>query len=1598
MAQDVTGKTGGINAVTPGDGNISVTAGNVTTVGGTGINATTTGLGSVTVAGSGNVTTGALGTGINATITNAANASDVIVNRTGGNVTGDKGIVAKTDGTGNVNVTAFSVTANKGNAIDAQASGFGVSDGAVTVTTFAGGVISANTGTGILVQNSLKGSGGITVLSDAAIKVSGGTGIFAVSNQGTGDIKITSNGAIGSGTGGAGTLNTGILAAMNPGANGNITVGVNADIGSATDAALFQGVSITSGGSNNLGNIDVGVTKASIFATSNGIDARMFGKGNVTITGTGTGTISAANGTGISTVINNANPGNITVNVAQDVTGKTGGINAVTPGTGNIDVTAGGNVTATAGQGVSAANTNVAANAGTIKVTQAAGKTLTATGNGIETNSGLSTGATTVNVNGTILATGATGVKGTSTVGDITVNVATTGKIDPLIGIDLATASGALAVNNAGFVEGDNIGVQLVATTTGTTTVNNTGTINGKAAQGVILSVVDGAAAVAGTGTINGGTVGVDVASTSAGTISISGNTISGGTGGITALATGTGGITIDGPGNVSGGTGAGISATINNAANASNIIVNRTGGTVSGAKGIVATTNGVGNIAITSGGNVTATGGNGISATNSNAAANAGAIGVTLAAGKSVTATGGNGIETNSGISTGLTNIAVNGNVTSTDKSAVVATSAGGAIIVAQSAGSTITGAIDSIKVNNSVGGAINVNTAGTLVANNGSGVFVTTSAATADPITVTTNVVRSTGGAGTWGSQVRASAGSSDIIINSNGAMSSATAPNTIFGGILALTSGTSNRNITVNVNADIGTATDLSSAAQVQLVGASTSAKTLLVNINNANVFGGPGAIRVEQGAAGLGNVIVSGTGTGTLSATKAGAIGINARNLNAANNGNVTVDVTQNVIGVTQGINASTVGGGNVSATARGNVTATAGSGITATNANAAANAGTILVQVASGKLVSATGGNGITTNSGLSTGATTVVVAGEVKASGAGFAGIKGTSTAGNINVSVAATGKVDPEIGVDLATVDGTLLVNNAGLVQGDITAIKLAATGTGTGTVLNSGTITGGTNAVLGSTNNTAFTISNNAGGIMNGAINVTGSALASSQIANSGTWNASGISSFNGSWVNVGTTNVANGSAITVAGPSNNSGTIRFAGNGTLTTNLTNSGTLTTQNGITGGSVVLTGNYVGGGQFLADYNSGTITADSLRITGTATGTTGVSLNRVGTGFLPTGFLPIVTVVPGGAASLFTLATPLPTTGFVVETFGQNPANTSQWGIFQTVNPVFGDLGGVSALANSASGMLNDPASAFVTQKANPSAGESQIGLWMRGGAGDTKEDLTTTLSSGTFAASFNSRLRMSHQALQIGLDYGLLNMGGNGWNLHFGVTGGKLDAGAKRRGSTTNIQLDATFAGGYVFITNGALTLDASVRKEWREFKIASADLLAVSPQEADGDATVASVLASYRIGGATGFQATPQVGYSYGDSEIDPFAIDAFTQFVPGGDKTKLGHAGIKIGYRGEAGDLRFEPFVSATALRNWSNREDATVVFAGASTTNFDVDTIAFRKAMRYSLGLQGSDQSGKVSAFVVGSLTDGNRVDGGSVSVGARINF
>ena len=535
------------------------------------------------------------------------------------------------------------------------------------------------------------------------------------------------------------------------------------------------------------------------------------------------------------------------------------------------------------------------------------------------------------------------------------------------------------------------------------------------------------------------------------------------------------------------------------------------------------------------------------------------------------------------------------NANVTSTAGTGITATTAGGAATVGQLAGSTITGATDAIRVDNTVGGAINVNALGTLIANNGSGVFVGTNAASADPINVTTNIVRSTGGPGTWGSQVRASAGTGDITITSNGVMSSAGAPGSMFGGILAATTGTSNRNVTINVNADIGSPTDRSPAAQVLVNGTSSSARTLAVNVANASIFGLPAAVQVTQSATSLGDIRIIGTGTGTLSATGPTGIGINARILNAANPGNILVDVTQSVLGTVQGINATTLGTGTVTVAARGNVTATTGAGITA------ATLGTTLVTIGAGTTTTGVQGVNLQGTAGNS-----LIVNGTLR-------NADGTTpytvlAGGPFTLTLGAAGTI---VG-PLAFTTGNDTFNN----QGTFAAPTLLDFGAGTDSFANSGVLNVNANTTLAGLE--TFT---NSGRINLNTFTLTGPAVA---FNNTGTIDTNGSATLAGftSFSNAGTLDLAAGTFTVPAAPFVNTGTILAdEGAATITgqTSFANSGTLDLQDGAVGDVLTINSAFAGaaGSNLLLDFDGAT--ADRLVINGAAGGSTTVNANFLG-------------------------------------------------------------------------------------------------------------------------------------------------------------------------------------------------------------------------------------------------------------------------------------------------------------------------------------------------------------------------------------------
>ncbi|MES2044814.1 MAG: hypothetical protein V4475_13150 [Pseudomonadota bacterium] len=1583
VADTVAGATRGLSLVggTGGTGNISVTGvGSFVGGSGDGANILNNGAGTVTVntsgqfistAGNGlivrdtalggniSVTTGAvtaLAPGKNGIDVQSQSLTANITEVVNGNIqAGNAGMVAAifpAAATGNIDVTANgSLTARFG--VDAENFGTGSTSvktvGPVNVTT-GNGIFALTTGGAVTVtagnvtstgntaiiaqQTNAAGAGAVSV---TAGNVSGTTGIVAT-NFGTGTLGVTTHGTV------TGTAAEGIKATGNAG----VTVAVDAAVTGAT-----RGLSLV-GGTGGTGNISVTGTGGFVGGTGDGANILNNGAGTTTVNISGASGSTAGNGI---IVRDTALGGNISV--------TTGAVTALAAGKNAVDVqsvSATANVTEVANGNIQAGNAGMvaaifpAAATGNINVT--ANGTINARFGVDAENFG--TGNTIVHTVGPVNATTGNGIFALSAGGNVVVNagdVTSVGNTAIIARRTNAGGPGAVGVI-AGNVSGTT-GIDASNVSFAGLTITANGTVTGTAAEGIkavgnnvvvtttgaVTGATRGLSLVNGTGFVlvmgTGGFVGgsddaANILNNGAGTTTynISGATSSTGGNGIVIRDSAIGGNIDVTTGAVTALAAGKNAIDVVSLSNTANVTVVTNGNVQAGNAGVVAAL-----VSPTATGNVDVTANGAIDARFGVDAENFGAGTTTVKTVAPVTATTGNGLFA---LSTGGNVKVTAASVSSTGNTAIVAQQvlAGGAGTVDAALGGAVTGTTG-INASNAGTGSVRISGAGSVT--------------------------------GTTGTAIVATSASGNIDILSTGIIVGAT------NGITATsTSGTVTISGTGAVTASNGTG----------IYGFSNAGNVVIAPASFVTATGGSGILGQVAGG---GNVNITTVGK----ATSTTGIGIAA----ITNNGGATVTANGQVAGVTAGIYGTATGSGSVVINGNANIAASNGTGILATLQGA--GAGTITVNQGVNSLITATGGHGIQTDSGTSTGLTTINVAGEVRATGAGNAGIRGISTAGGITVNIATTGKVDPDFGIALNTVNGALVVNNSGLVTGNITGVQLVATGTGTATINNAGTITGGTNAVVGSLNGGAFTLLNL--GVLNGAINVGGSSIAGSTWTNAAgsIANLTGASVFSGNLVNTGTTNIGAGATLGILGNSANAGRINFIGAGTFTTNgaLANTGIINAQNNLTTNVVTVGGNYTGGGQFFVDYSTVTATADRMNIGGTASGNTNVTLNRVGTrSFVPGGFLPVVTVVPGAPVGTFTSNTVFDTTGFVLDSFGRNPASATQFGLIQTINPLAMPLGDLSYMAEAASANLDEPISPFVTMRNDPPASATRFSLWVRGGGGHTTETVDSRLVGGGVTYTGSSDMRTVHESAQFGADIGFLNLGGHGWNVNVGLTGGWYD-GQVALTSVDRMKVETPFVGGYVVVGNGAATLEGSIRREWRHYKLAMPTLFgAIGTQKLDGSATAYSLRGSYRIGGQTGFAATPFASFHYADSRIDPLTIDALSVWTPGSDKTKIGQAGLRLSYRGNVGSsFTLEPFASAARLENWSSGDSSSFAF-GTPVTTFSLDTVSWKHAMRYSLGLIGTGAGGRVSGFVVGNINDDARLRSFTINAGLRFNF
>ena len=351
-----TGNAGGIFAThTGGTGNILVTgsghaSGNLLN----GINANHTGTsGGITISGSGNTSSNGNLPAIAATIFQASNASDILINRTG---TVSGGIAANTTGTGNIIVTGTGTVTSTSNGMLLQATG-----GNVTVTN------TGNTGGG--------GGGGIAGLTSGAGSVlitpvgavTGSIGIIAnASGTGTATANVSNDVTAANGWGvrsltvdGLNTVNVtgGTIHALG---DGLISAGISV-VGRAGAVVNMTGGQISTAGARSTRGIDavlnnatgdLSITSTSIFAEQDGITARLNGATSRNIAITANGVTEVGTGTGIVAIMAAGSTGNITISQNGAITGADG-INVFNGGSGATTVTVNAPVISTGGIGVS---------------------------------------------------------------------------------------------------------------------------------------------------------------------------------------------------------------------------------------------------------------------------------------------------------------------------------------------------------------------------------------------------------------------------------------------------------------------------------------------------------------------------------------------------------------------------------------------------------------------------------------------------------------------------------------------------------------------------------------------------------------------------------------------------------------------------------------------------------------------------------------------------------------------------------------------------------------------------------------------------------------------------------------------------------------------------------------------------------------------------------------------------------------------------------------------------------------------------------------------------------------------------------------------
>lgn len=733
---------------------------------------------------------------------------------------------------------------------------------------------------------------------------------------------------------------------------------------------------------------------------------------------------------------------------------------------------------------------------------------------------------------------------------------------------------------------------------------------------------------------------------------------------------------------------------------------------------------------------------------------------------------------------------------------------------------------------------------------------------------------------------------------------------------------------------------------------------------------------------------GGTATAGAANTTVSATGAGSRGIVAAGLTGTtvNYGNVTANGSG--VAVNSGASAAITGAsaGLLTTTAAGTT------GIDATAAgNLTVNVGRVSAAGAGSRGIVAT-----TSGGALSVTSTGVVANGDA---------VTATNTGGAASVVLSGTNNSVAGTGAIVNGSTTAALTLNGGTLNGAVNGATLTST-TGT-TVTNTGTITG-TNAAIVTGGAGAATINNNTGGTITGRILL---GAGNDIVNNAGTFNANTVSDLGaGSDVfnNTGTFNANAASMNFGAGTDvlNNSGTFNvlpgavaagtFTATGLETFNNTG-GLIDLRNGHTGDVLVLPGNYTGSGnaRLAIDVNLNTAptTTDSLTIGGAATGSTAVTINRLGSpAVLSTAAgTTFVTTGAGSSANAFVIAPGSQVDGVIQYGVVFNPTLNT----FALVSAPSAAAYRVSLFGDGVRNLWLQSADAWTAHMrelrdniAANGPGGSGGRFWFQGFGNWEKRTSGRTVTFNGITSQVDLGYNQDYYGFQLGMDFGAPVGDEGGFN--FGVTGGYQSSHMKFPNVADSIRFNAINGGLYASFKSGIFFVNALGKYDyyWGETR-SPAGLYGF---DINGGVWGAKAEAGLRFGNA--FWVEPAVSVSWTNSDFDDFAV-ASGNFAIDDEDGVRGKAGARLGYTAQWGAAKVSLYGGANYVHEFRGRSN--VVFTSGG------QTAAFRSPhnadyVEGTLGVNIGSESGKLSGFFEGRYADGRDYDGYGVRGGVRVRF